>query len=168
MPSTPFSHYALLTLSRSKHEASRSEPHSDTETAKHITIIEPQTKSNEILSELSTRGDTKELCSQGNLTPLQRYCFNVQAHEQLAVGQTPDRKSLTGPNQLGNMLDKAAKLFGGSSPDISSSSWSILSSSLGEGQKMIPAPKLDDLLLATNSAVSQATPQEQAERLRTM
>lgn len=153
---SPF-HYALLTSNR---------PHPDTETAKHAKIVEPHTELNEVPQASTIHGDINKQFSQGNLTPLERYCRHVQAHEQLAAGQIPDRKSLTGPNQIDNMLDNAAKLLSGLSPEISASSWSILSLTSSEGQNMTPAPKLDRLLLL--AADSSATPQEQAKRLHTM
>lgn len=132
-------------------------------------IVERQTKSNEVTPPYSVHGDTNEQFFQGNLTPLERYCCHVQAHEQLAVGQMPNRKSLTGPNQLGNVMDNAAKLLDGLSPGTSRSSWSILSLNQGKSLNMIPAPKLDDLLLATDPAGSQATPPEgQAMHLHAM
>ncbi|KAI1195026.1 hypothetical protein F5X97DRAFT_309372 [Nemania serpens] len=141
-------------------------PHPDTETAKHAKIVEPHTELNEVPQASTIHGDINKQFSQGNLTPLERYCRHVQAHEQLAAGQIPDRKSLTGPNQIDNMLDNAAKLLSGLSPEISASSWSILSLTSSEGQNMTPAPKLDRLLLL--AADSSATPQEQAKRLHTI
>ncbi|KAI1119293.1 hypothetical protein F5Y14DRAFT_128686 [Nemania sp. NC0429] len=146
------------------HEIQRCDPHSDTETARHAKIIEPQTEFNKVPSASSMSGDL----TQGNLSPLERYCCHFQAHELLALGLIPDRKSRIGPNQLNKTLENAAKLLGGLPPDFSASSWSILSSNPGESQNMIPPPKLDDVILTTDSAGSQTTPQEQAKNLHTI
>ncbi|KAJ8127434.1 hypothetical protein O1611_g6202 [Lasiodiplodia mahajangana] len=99
-----------------------------------------------------------------NLTPLERYCYCVETHEQLATGQISGRRSLTQPNELDDSLNAAAKLFDESSCQFSASPWSILSSASGGG---LDTAELDYMPLMIDSSEWQSLPEgEQADCLR--
>ncbi|KAI0549667.1 hypothetical protein F4679DRAFT_261556 [Xylaria curta] len=103
---------------------------------------------------------------QRSLTPLERYCFHVETHEQLLMGRIGDRQSFMRLNELDNSLDAATRLLGGTSPQASTSSWSILSSSYGD-TNMTPALELNSLIHMSDLPEWQAVPQEEkANHLR--
>ncbi|KAI0872611.1 hypothetical protein GGS24DRAFT_428689 [Hypoxylon argillaceum] len=104
---------------------------------------------------------------QQNLTPLERYCYHVQTHEQVAMGQISCRQSLTQPNELNESLKTAARLLSGFTPQFSASSWSVLSSTSSASPKMVPTAELNHLVLMMDSSEWQfMLPEEQAECLR--
>ncbi|GAW11625.1 hypothetical protein ANO14919_009720 [Xylariales sp. No.14919] len=93
-------------------------------------------------------------------TPLERYCYHVQAHEQFAVGQITDRQSLIRLNELNNSLDATAELVMGVTSQISTSS--SISSSTSDGD-----PDEPEALPMMDSPEFRAAPQEeQAKYLR--
>ncbi|KAI0456359.1 hypothetical protein F5B21DRAFT_468647 [Xylaria acuta] len=149
----------------SPHKETLWEPYSDTSTAKLVLGSEPDPRLCEGLSvsaiqraQLATL--TKEGHSQQRLTPLERYCCHVENYEQLVMGQISDHRSFTRLNELDNSLDAATKVLGGFAPQVSASSWSILSSPGGD-TNMIPALELDNLILMRDSPEWQAVPQEE-------
>lgn len=157
--------YALLISDRSPDEEISWQPSSDTSTAKPARDSELEPKPCKGLS-LSTIqraqlvSPTNEDYSPQSLTPLERYCYHVQAHEQLVVGQIEDHPSFTRLNKLDNSLYAATKLLGGFTSRVSVSSWSIISSSAGD-TKMLPALELDNLIRMRDLAEWQAVPQEE-------
>ncbi|RYC54731.1 hypothetical protein CHU98_g11478 [Xylaria longipes] len=146
------------------------EPHSDTSTAKPTVGSELESESYECLSVASIQGTrltppTNNDYSQQSLTPLERYCCDVQPYEQLVMGQLEGRPFFLRLNELDNSLGAAAKLLGGFTAQVSASSWSIISSSGGD-INMTPALELDNLILMSDSPEWQAVPQdEQAKHL---
>ncbi|KAI1128663.1 hypothetical protein F5Y10DRAFT_239968 [Nemania abortiva] len=145
-------------------------PHGESDASESTTKptigIEPEIKLNADSSafpakEAQIRDDRYSL---QNLTPLERYCYHVQTHEQLVVGQISNPRSLTQPSELDDSLIKATRLLGGSPPKPSASSWSILSSGLDGGPNMA---ELDHPPPVMDLCEWQSMPQEeQAEFLR--
>ncbi|KAI1735901.1 hypothetical protein F4680DRAFT_295573 [Xylaria scruposa] len=98
--------------------------------------------------------------SQQRLTPLERYCCNLETYEQLVMGRIGDGQPFTRLNELDSSLDAATRLLGGTSPQTSTSSWSILSSSCGDAN-MTPALELDSLIHMSHLPEWQTVPQEE-------
>ncbi|KAI0474671.1 hypothetical protein F4859DRAFT_75992 [Xylaria cf. heliscus] len=155
----------------SPHQESLPVPYSNTWTANLALGSELESKSCEGVSVSSIQGaslppPTNEDPSQPSLTPLERYCCDVQTYEQLVVGKVGALRSLARLAELDNSLDVTTKLLGGFTSQMSASSWSILSSSGGE-TNMIPALELDKLIRMRDSPEWKAVPQdEQAKHLR--
>ncbi|KAI1752642.1 hypothetical protein F4782DRAFT_499532 [Xylaria castorea] len=147
------------------HEEYLHEPLSNTSTVKPNLGAEPEPELCEGLSASTTQGaqlalPTNEDYSRQSSIPLERYCSNVETYEQLVMGQIGNGQSLTRLSELDSSLDAATKLLDGVTPEASTSSWSILSSSDGD-TNMIPTLELDNLILMSNSPEWQAVPQEE-------
>ncbi|KAI0439865.1 hypothetical protein F4803DRAFT_553647 [Xylaria telfairii] len=159
-----FFSYALLISDRSPYKETW-EPYSDTSTAKPAldSELEPEPckgLSPSTIQRAQLVSATNKDYSPPSLTPLERYCYHVQAHEQLAVGQIENHWSFTRLNRLDHSLYAATKLLGGFTPQASASSWSIISSSAGD-TNMLPALELENLIRMRDSAEWQAVSQEE-------
>ncbi|KAJ2985786.1 hypothetical protein NUW58_g5350 [Xylaria curta] len=147
----------------------RETPYSATSVAERTPDIQVADTAHEGSSALSLR-DTQLVTlangqhSQRNLTPLERYRFDVQTHEQLALGQKPDRRYLS---EFNTSLDAPARLATESTPRDSASSCSILGSSSNGDTDVTPSLELNDLIRMKDSPGWQAVPpEEQANCLR--
>ncbi|KAI1827817.1 hypothetical protein F4861DRAFT_290777 [Xylaria intraflava] len=101
---------------------------------------------------------------QPHFNPLDRYYCDAQAHEQVAMGQAPDRRSPSRLDALAGPLGAVVGLPKGSSSLISASSDSTLTSSSVEDSRMTPSLELDGLLRMADLPEWQNLPDE--EQLR--
>ncbi|KAI0810127.1 hypothetical protein GGR55DRAFT_126035 [Xylaria sp. FL0064] len=133
------------------------EPYSDISTTESAVDVDLQTKSGEGSSttttqETSLAASIRQQYFLQTLSPLERYCCHVQAHEQRAVGQITDRQALTRLLALDDMLCATARILPGCAPQLSALSSSI--------------PPTIDSLMKDSVEFHAASQEEQAERLR--
>ncbi|KAI0975232.1 hypothetical protein F4678DRAFT_457503 [Xylaria arbuscula] len=137
--------------------------YSNTSTTESNLEFEPGTRSSEGSSaanhETPPVSLTNEQYLQLSVTPLERYCCQVEAHEQLAVGEITDRQSLERLAKLDDSLCAVAKSLPRFVPRYSTSSSSALSSTASEDPNMIAVQETD--LLMKDPAELQATMQEE-------
>lgn len=139
-----------------------------------IVDTDPLVKLSEYASVLPTQNiqpivSPTEQYSQQDLTPLERYCYHAQAHEQLALGQKPDRKPLQGFSILDGLPYIAMETLAEATHHYSQSARSVFSSSVDDSSGTMSASELDNLLRLKNSPEWQSkTEEEQYHDLRRM
>ncbi|KAI1279283.1 hypothetical protein F5Y07DRAFT_39009 [Xylaria sp. FL0933] len=145
-----------------------SEPYSDISTTESAVDVKLQTKSSEGSSttttqETSLASSIRQQYFLQTLSPLERYCCHVQAHEQRAVGQITDRQSLIRLIELDDMLCATARILPGCAPQLPALSSSIPNTTSGQGPNIMPTI---DSLMKDSVEFHAASQEEQAERLR--
>ncbi|KAI1313987.1 hypothetical protein F5Y03DRAFT_1370 [Xylaria venustula] len=144
------------------------ECYSDTSTIESNRKFEPETMAGEGSSAATYRTSpvflTNEQCLQLSVTPLERYYYQVETHEQLAVGQMTDRQSLERLVQLDDSLCSAANLLPGFNPQYSASSCSVFGSTTSEDRNMISVQETK-LLRKDPAELQVAMQEEEAKHL---
>ncbi|KAI1424498.1 hypothetical protein F5Y12DRAFT_715258 [Xylaria sp. FL1777] len=152
----------------SSHQVPQREPHPDTLTTESPINNELETATTERLIAIAHCAPpvflTKEQYLQLSLNPLERYCCHIEAHEQLAVGQISNGRSLSRLKELDYSLAAATKVLAGCTSQSSASS-SIRSTTSAGGPSVIPAPEID-LLMTDASELQAMSQEEQTKHLR--
>ncbi|KAI1175596.1 hypothetical protein F4777DRAFT_323599 [Nemania sp. FL0916] len=129
--------------------------------SQHETSSGPIARVNEQSSTSPMHKTQNEQYLRQNLTPLQAYYYHPETHEQLAVGQPHEHRSLTRQSNVHGSLEAVVGLSGDHTSPISESSWVVASSNSCGGPSGVSTPMPENHFHTLDPPEASSVPREE-------